>query len=155
MIEIFPGGSTVKVAGGVRYGELAQQLDRVGFALRNLGSLPHISVAGACATGTRGSGDANQSLAASVIAPEMVTADGELARLERGGVAEHFLDSPQVGAALQQVRRRGVPLLSGLLRPAADAAGIPGDPRACVTEELEEAYTTGPIAEAGLSRYTE
>ena len=27
--------------------------------------------------------------------------------------------------------------------------------RACVTEELEEAYTTGPIAEAGLSRYTE
>ena len=84
VIEILPSGSTVKVAGGVRYGELAQQLDRAGFALRNLGSLPHISVAGACATGTHGSGDANQSLAASVIALEMVTADGELARLERG-----------------------------------------------------------------------
>ena len=84
VIEILPGGSTVKVAGGVRYGELAQQLDRAGFALRNLGSLPHVSVAGACATGTHGSGDANQSLAASVIALEMVTADGELARLERG-----------------------------------------------------------------------
>ena len=67
----------------MRYGELAQQLDRVGFTLRNLGSLPQISVAGACATGTRGSKDANQSLAASVIALEMVTADGELARLGR------------------------------------------------------------------------
>jgi alditol oxidase len=85
VIEILPGGSTVKVAGGVRYGELAQRLYRAGFALRNLGSLPHISVAGACATGTHGSGDANQSLAASVIALEMVTADGELTRLERGG----------------------------------------------------------------------
>ena len=84
VVEIPPGGSTVQVAGGVRYGELAQQLDGAGFALRNLGSLPHISVAGACATGTHGSGDANQSLAASVIALEMVTADGELARLERG-----------------------------------------------------------------------
>ena len=84
VIEILPGGSTVKVAGGVRYGELAQQLYKAGFALRNLGSLPHISVAGACATATHGSGDANQSLAASVIALEMVTADGELARLERG-----------------------------------------------------------------------
>ena len=84
VLEILPGRSTVKVAGGVRYGELAQQLHRAGFALRNLGSLPHISVAGACATGTHGSGDANQSLAASVIALEIVTADGELARLERG-----------------------------------------------------------------------
>ena len=85
VIKILPGGAAVRVAGGVRYGELSQQLDRAGFALRNLGSLPHISVAGACATGTHGSGDANQSLAASVIALEMVTADGELARLERGG----------------------------------------------------------------------
>ncbi len=84
VIEITPGRSTVRVAGGVRYGELAQRLQAAGFALRNLGSLPHISVAGACATGTHGSGDANQSLAASVTALEMVTADGELARLERG-----------------------------------------------------------------------
>jgi len=84
VIEVLPRGSAVKVAGGVRYGELAQQLHGAGFGLRNLGSLPHISVAGACATGTHGSGDANQSLAASVTALEMVTADGELARLERG-----------------------------------------------------------------------
>src|SRR5450755_4584328 len=85
VIEITPGRSTVRVAGGVRYGELAQQLHGAGFALRNLGSLPHISVAGACATGTHGSGNANQTLAASVTAVEIVTADGELTRLERGG----------------------------------------------------------------------
>jgi xylitol oxidase len=85
VLEIIPGRSTVRVAGGARYGELAQRLHAAGFALRNLGSLPHISVAGACATGTHGSGDANQSLAASVTALEIVTADGELTRLERGG----------------------------------------------------------------------
>ena len=85
VLDITPGRSTVRVAAGVRYGDLAQSLYQAGFALRNLGSLPHISVAGACATGTHGSGDANQSLAASVAALEMVTADGELTRLERGG----------------------------------------------------------------------
>ena len=84
VLDITPGRSTVRVAAGVRYGDLAQSLYEAGFALRNLGSLPHISVAGACATGTHGSGDANQSLAASVAALEMVTADGELTRLERG-----------------------------------------------------------------------
>ncbi len=84
VLDITPGRSTVRTAAGVRYGDLAQQLYGAGFALRNLGSLPHISVAGACATGTHGSGDANQSLAASVAALEMVTADGELTRLERG-----------------------------------------------------------------------
>ncbi len=84
VVEVLPGGTAVRVAGGVRYGELAQQLWTGGYALRNLGSLPHISVAGACATGTHGSGNANQSLAASVTALDMVTADGGLARLERG-----------------------------------------------------------------------
>jgi xylitol oxidase len=84
VLDITPGRSTVRVAAGVRYGDLAQSLYEAGFALRNLGSLPHISVVGACATGTHGSGDANQSLAASVAALEMVTADGELTRLERG-----------------------------------------------------------------------
>ena len=51
--------STVTVGGGVRYGELAQYLQAEGYALHNLGSLPHISVAGACSTGTHGSGVTN------------------------------------------------------------------------------------------------
>jgi alditol oxidase len=74
---------TVTVGAGVRYGELAAYLQGHGFALPNLGSLPHISVGGACATGTHGSGRANGVLATSVSALDMVTADGSLAHVSR------------------------------------------------------------------------
>src|SRR5512138_1144142 len=74
---------TVTVEPGVRYGELCRWLDGEGFALHNLASLPHISVAGACATGTHGSGDRNGNLATAVVAMELVTANGELVRFDR------------------------------------------------------------------------
>lgn len=74
---------TVTVAGGVRYGQLCEQLQREGYALPNMASLPHISIAGACATATHGSGDHNGSLATSVSALELVTADGEVVVLSR------------------------------------------------------------------------
>jgi xylitol oxidase len=75
----------VTVSAGMRYGELAGWLDERGWALANLGSLPHIGIAGACATGTHGSGDANRCLAAAVAAVELVTADGDLVTAARGG----------------------------------------------------------------------
>ncbi|MER7674729.1 FAD-binding protein [Kitasatospora sp. NPDC096128] len=75
---------TVRVSAGMRYGELAAVLDRAGLALHNLGSLPHISVAGACATATHGSGVANGNLATAVRAVELVTADGDLVTIDRG-----------------------------------------------------------------------
>ncbi len=71
-------GSTVTVDGGITYGELATALCQQGYALANLASLPHISVAGACQTGTHGSGIANQSLAAAVSAMTMITSSGAL-----------------------------------------------------------------------------
>ena len=74
---------TVTVNAGLRYGRLGQLLEREGFALHNLASLPHISVAGACATATHGSGDRNGNLATAVAALEMVTAAGELVTLSR------------------------------------------------------------------------
>jgi xylitol oxidase len=83
LIEIDSEHHTVTVSAGLRYGELATGLDRAGRALRNLGSLPHISVAGSCATGTHGSGDGNGVLATSVSALEMVTADGDLVTLSQ------------------------------------------------------------------------
>src|SRR5579859_371273 len=83
VIEIDGERHTVTVSAGLRYGEVASTLDRAGQALRNLGSLPHISVAGSCATGTHGSGDGNGVLATSVAALEMVTADGDLVTLSR------------------------------------------------------------------------
>lgn len=74
----------VRIGGGVRFADLSRDLTRVGLALPNTGSLPHISVAGACATGTHGSGTGNQSLASSVSAQALVTADGDLLALNRG-----------------------------------------------------------------------
>jgi xylitol oxidase len=49
-----------------------------------MGSLPHISIGGATATATHGSGSANGNLATAVRAIEFITADGDLIRTERG-----------------------------------------------------------------------
>lgn len=82
--DLDPVGGTVTVGAGARYGEFVEQLDAAGFALHNLASLPHISVAGAIATGTHGSGDRNGSLASAVAAIELVTADGAVRTIRRG-----------------------------------------------------------------------
>jgi xylitol oxidase len=55
-----------------------------------LASLPHISVAGACATATHGSGDRNGNLATAVTAMEMLTADGETRTFSRDADGEQF-----------------------------------------------------------------
>jgi alditol oxidase len=75
---------TVAFAAGLRYGELAGALEPHGLALANLASLPHISVAGAVATATHGSGDGNGNLATSVAALQFVTSAGELITVRRG-----------------------------------------------------------------------
>ena len=69
---------TVTVEAGVRYGQLARWLHEEGLALHNLASLPHISVAGACATATHGSGDRHGNLSTAVSAMEIVTGEGEV-----------------------------------------------------------------------------
>ncbi len=75
--------STVSVTGGTTYGVLAAELELQGYALDNMGSLPHISVTGATATGTHGSGDTTGILATAVAAVELVTADGSLINVDR------------------------------------------------------------------------
>jgi xylitol oxidase len=75
---------TVSFSAGLRYGELAEALQAEGVALANLASLPHISVAGAVATATHGSGDANGNLATAVAGLEIVTSSGELLTASRG-----------------------------------------------------------------------
>lgn len=74
---------TVTVEAGTRYGDIAPFLYEHGYALPNLASLPHITIAGACATATHGSGLQNKSLASSVSAIEFVDARGEVKRLSR------------------------------------------------------------------------
>ena len=75
---------TVSLGAGVRYGDLAESLKEEGVAIANLASLPHISVAGAIATGTHGSGDRNGNLATSVAALELVTSSGDVVGAARG-----------------------------------------------------------------------
>jgi xylitol oxidase len=74
---------TVTIESGISYGQLCPSLDRDGFALHNLASLPHISVAGACATGTHGSGVGNGNLSTAVSAFELVTARGDVLSFSR------------------------------------------------------------------------
>lgn len=72
---------TVSVESGIKYGELCKYLDDNGFALQNLASLPHISVAGACATATHGSGLKNGNLATSVVGLEFIDGQGKIVSL--------------------------------------------------------------------------
>lgn len=85
-----PDARTVTAGAGIRYGELCRYLDERDFAIHNLASLPHISVGGACATGTHGSGIRNGNLATPVSAIEMVTASGEVVSLTRESDADFF-----------------------------------------------------------------
>jgi xylitol oxidase len=82
--DIVVEDDTVSCNAGLTYGELAVELDLRGLALHNLASLPHISIAGAIATGTHGSGDRNGNLATAVRAIELLTSTGDLVRLRRG-----------------------------------------------------------------------
>jgi xylitol oxidase len=83
VIAIGPDKRTVTVEAGITYGQLCPYLDSKGFALHNLASLPHISVAGACTTATHGSGEKNGNLATAASRLELVTASGEVVTLLR------------------------------------------------------------------------
>ena len=74
---------TITVDGGATYGQIGPYLHAEGYALHNLASLPHISVAGACATATHGSGDRNGGLATAVFAMDIVTASGDIRHVSR------------------------------------------------------------------------
>ncbi len=96
---------TVTVEAGITYGHLGAYLHGEGFALHNMASLPHISVAGACATATHGSGDRNGNLATAVTALEFVAADGELVALSRERDGDTFLGAVVGLGALGVVTR--------------------------------------------------
>ena len=83
ILSLDPKGRTVTIESGVTYGQLGPYLHAHGFALHNLASLPHISVAGAVATATHGSGDGNGNLATTVKGVEFVTANGEIMTASR------------------------------------------------------------------------
>ena len=75
---------TVTLGAGTRYAAVAAYLHTQKLALHNMASLPHISVVGAIATGTHGSGTANGTLSNAVAALELVTATGDRITVVRG-----------------------------------------------------------------------
>jgi alditol oxidase len=90
IVAINEQANTLTVEAGARYGQFAPELHERGYALHNLASLPHISVAGACSTATHGSGVKNGNLASAVAGLEFVTANGDIVNLTREKDAEQF-----------------------------------------------------------------
>lgn len=102
---------TVRASGWITYAALSAAVHRAGFALHNMASLPHISVAGSIATGTHGSGDRNGNLATAVAAIEFIGPDGELRTVARGD--EDFAGSVVHLGALGVVHAVTLDLLPG------------------------------------------
>ena len=91
IIEVSAATNSVTASSGLTYGELAPALHNQGWALNNLASLPHISIAGSISTGTHGSGIKNQNLANQVLSLDIVTAEGELRHIDRANPALNAL----------------------------------------------------------------
>jgi xylitol oxidase len=122
-IDIDAERGSVRVAGGVLYGELAEALATAGWALASMASLPHISVAGAVATGTHGSGDGLGSLSTVVSRLEYLDATGSTRVVSRGepdfdgtvvalgalGVVTHVTLDLEPAYDVRQVVHRGLP----------------------------------------------
>ncbi|PKH37375.1 xylitol oxidase [Nocardioides alpinus] len=144
-LEDGPEGPVAVVPGAMTYAEVAPVLQARGRALHNLGSLPHISVAGACATGTHGSGDHLGSLATAVVAIEIVTASGDLVRIDSG--------HPDFGGAVVSLGALGVVTRLWLrTEPTYEVrqrvwADLPADE---VAEQLPEVLASG----TGVSVFT-
>ena len=88
-ITIDRDAMTVAVGPAVTYAQLADALEGdaapgEALALANMASLPHISVIGAVATGTHGSGDALGNLATAVRGMRFVTSAGEVVDIDAG-----------------------------------------------------------------------
>jgi xylitol oxidase len=90
VVKLDRAARTVTVDAGITYGQLGPYLDSRGFALHNLASLPHISVAGACSTATHGSGEKNGNLATAVVALELVNGAGDAVTLSPDSDGDAF-----------------------------------------------------------------
>lgn len=83
-VTVDDASATARVTGLATYGDVALALQARGWALANLASLPHISVAGSVSTGTHGSGDGLGALSTAVAGLSFVGADGQLREVVRG-----------------------------------------------------------------------
>jgi xylitol oxidase len=131
---------TATVPSGMSYAVLSEHLHRAGFALANLASIPHISIAGACATGTHGSGNDQRVLAAAVSGLQLVGSDGDVVELQRDVNRDKFRGSVVALGALGIVTQ-----LKLDIEPAYDMTqwvhlGIPLDE---VGDRLDDVFNAG------------
>ena len=132
-VEVDRAAGTATVSAGLRWGDIAPQLHEAGVAMHTLGSLPHISVAGSCATGTHGSGNRATCLAGAVRALELVTASGELLTVGR--------DDPHFAGHVVALGALGVVTAVTLdVEPTYDVAqwAFEGLPWTAVTDHFDE-----------------
>lgn len=137
-VEIAADAATVKIDGGMRYGELAAHLAGAGLAVHNMASLPHISVAGAVATATHGSGVRNGNLATAVAGLEILRADGSVTTLDRS--------DPDLAGAVVGLGALGVVTALTLdVVPAFELRQYVYDdlPEAALHEHLDEILSAG------------
>ncbi|GGN37232.1 xylitol oxidase [Actinoplanes campanulatus] len=137
-VEIAPDRRSVRIDGGIRYGELAARLAAEGLALHNMASLPHISVAGAVATATHGSGVRHGNLATAVSGLEILRADGSTAVLDR--------DHPDLAGAVVGLGALGVVTALTLdVVPAFELRQYVYEnlPAAALDEHLDEILSAG------------
>lgn len=139
VLRLDPRRRQVTVGAGMRYGDLVTQLHAAGWALPNLASLPHITVAGACTTATHGSGDRNGNLATAVRALRMVTGDGDLVALDRDADSDRFAGAVVALGALGIVTELTLDVV-----PAFDIRQYVYDdlPRAALAEHLDEIFAS-------------
>ena len=137
-VAVDRAAGTVSFAAGLTYGELAAVLRAEGLALHNLASLPHISVAGAVATATHGSGDANGNLATAVAGLELVTSGGDVITAARG---DADFDGVVVGlGALGAVTRLALDVEPAYEVRQRVFEGLPWD---VLSERFEEVTASG------------
>lgn len=134
-LEIDDVRSEARFSAGIRFGELARLLDAQGWSVYNLASLGHISVAGAVATGTHGSGDRNQNLSAAVRWMQLVTAGGDVLEIDR--------DDPRLAAMVVSLGSLGIVTRIGLaIEPAYQVRQFvfDGISHAAVLESFDEIF---------------
>jgi xylitol oxidase len=131
---------TVTIEAGMSYGQLCPILHEKGFALHNLASLPHISVAGAVATATHGSGVKNGNLATAVSALEVVTANGDVLTLSRANDGDAFLGAVVNLGALGVVTKVTLDLQPAFTMRQAVYENLP---LAELTEHFESIMSSG------------
>lgn len=146
-LEVDADARTATVASAVRLGDLGARLEEHGLAIANLPSLPHISLGGAVATATHGSGDGNRMLATFVRGLEVVGPDGAIVRYDGDALAGAVMSYGALG-----VVTRITVAVQPAFRVRQDAFGAM--PWSTIEDRLDEIFAAG-YSVSLFTRWTE